>query len=1081
MRLLKLEDDGSLTFTKDLASDIPPYAILSHTWGDDEEELTFRDIKKGRGKDKDGWAKIEFCVKQASADGLGYLWIDTCCIDKSNQMELQHAINSMFRWYQNSAKCYVYLPDVPMEGLPEETWKTGFRKTRWATRGWTLQELIAPSCVEFFSSEGQKLGDKRSLESLLHDMTGISIRALRGTPLCEFTELERMSWIEQRQTKYPEDKAYALLGMFDILMPVIYGEGHRNAFARLREAIALHTGRGRPTTDYSKPHVVVPVSRNADFVGRGDILDKLLSMIPPETNDSTCQMTVIEGLGGIGKTQIALEAAYRVREKYPNCSVFWVPAVDKTTIDNAYRKIGQAMQIPGINDNRADIKALVRDVLSDEDTSPWLMVIDNADDMDVMFSEGDEPPFYDFLPSNTKGSILFTTRNHEVTVALDIGWDSTIPIGEMDQNEATQLLQKRLTKAQLRDEESTGKLLEFLAYLPLAIRQASAYMSRTGITPSTYLGYCESSDTSKIKILSQHFEDRSRYRYDKSANPIATTWLISFEHISKKYPLAAQYLKFIGYLAEKDIPTSLLPEIEDEIESNMAIGVLKNYAFITARDDSESFDIHRLVALAVRNWLKQEEADHIEEVTQHLSRIYPDPSIDNKDVWMAYLSHADAALDYWMRSSRNDAGWRLLINTGESHFILGKAQLAEMRYRQASEISEGVLGAEHPKTIASINGLSIMLRQQAKYPEAEQRQRQILEISIKMQGLEHPNTLAVMNGLAEVLRQSGRYPQAEKEQKQTVKLCTEVLGESHPNTLASMNNLIITSYQKGDFHQAEIECRQLIQKKIEALGDEHPDVLASMNSLAVILDLQGRYEESERQHRQTLQLISKVLGAEHPETMASVTNLASVLYRQGRYLEAEQQHRLAIEAVTRELHEGHPDALANTNGLAEVLRQQGKYQEAEQQLRQTLHFITKTLGPEHPSTLMVITNLGATLLHQGDCENAAKLFQQSLAVKTKVLGAEHPSTLTSISGLAQVLLLQKRYHEAEEQYQHILQQRTKLLGAQHPLTVTSMNHYATAHHLRRRSEEAPSTGLPAVSQETTTIHPDARTYNLVHL
>lgn len=244
-------------------------------------------------------------------------------------------------------------------------------------------------------------------------------------------------------------------------------------------------------------------------------------------------------------------------------------------------------------------------------------------------------------------------------------------------------------------------------------------MSRTGISTGTYLSYCDSSDATEIEILSQHFEDHSRYRYDKSANPIATTWLISFQHIMNKYPLASQYLKFICHLAEKDIPASVLPRFKDEIERNVAIGVLKNYAFITARDDSDSFDIHRLVRLAVRNWMKQEEGGQTEEVIQHFSHIYPDPSSENKSIWIRYLSHADAALDSWMRSNHNDAGWRLLINAGQSHFILGNARLAEMKYRQASEISEKVLGPEHPTTTASVNGLSITLRQQAKYSEAE--------------------------------------------------------------------------------------------------------------------------------------------------------------------------------------------------------------------------------------------------------------------------------------------------------------------------------------------------------------------------
>lgn len=153
----------------------------------------------------------------------------------------------MYRWYSNASKCYAYLPDVSTE-VPSETWKSAFRNTRWATQGWTLQELLAPSHIEYFSLEGRLIGDKKSLESLLHDTTGISISALRGTPLCEFSEAERISWMETRQTKLPEDKIYALLGILDVHMPLIYGEGHDNALFRLREAIALRSGRVRITT-----------------------------------------------------------------------------------------------------------------------------------------------------------------------------------------------------------------------------------------------------------------------------------------------------------------------------------------------------------------------------------------------------------------------------------------------------------------------------------------------------------------------------------------------------------------------------------------------------------------------------------------------------------------------------------------------------------------------------------------------------------------------------------------------------------------------------------------------------------------
>jgi hypothetical protein len=168
MRLLSLSGDGEFTMNEFSDQNIPKYAILSHTWEGGNQEVTFHDFISGFGGSKKGFDKIRFCGAQAQKDGLKYFWIDTCCIDKSSSAEITEAINSMFRWYQNSAACYVYLSDVstvhtPTDSNPRCTWKLAFRNSKWFTRGWTLQELIAPRSVEFFSKEGERLGDKSSL------------------------------------------------------------------------------------------------------------------------------------------------------------------------------------------------------------------------------------------------------------------------------------------------------------------------------------------------------------------------------------------------------------------------------------------------------------------------------------------------------------------------------------------------------------------------------------------------------------------------------------------------------------------------------------------------------------------------------------------------------------------------------------------------------------------------------------------------------------------------------------------------------------------------------------------------------
>ncbi|KAI2470715.1 heterokaryon incompatibility protein-domain-containing protein [Annulohypoxylon bovei var. microspora] len=229
-----------------LESHTPPYAILSHTWG--AAEVTFADIQRTLPlyRRKKGWDKIKWCCRQALQDGIEYVWVDTCCIDKSSSAELQEAINSMFRWYENSQVCYAYLVDVRSDEKPDAT-GSSFRQSRWLKRGWTLQELIAPNSVIFFDASWNLVGTRDSLRDVISSVTGIHKAVLRnllyGVPVYGALEVirkvstaQKMSWAAGRSTTRPEDMAYCLLGIFEINMPLLYGEGTK-AFARLQEEI----------------------------------------------------------------------------------------------------------------------------------------------------------------------------------------------------------------------------------------------------------------------------------------------------------------------------------------------------------------------------------------------------------------------------------------------------------------------------------------------------------------------------------------------------------------------------------------------------------------------------------------------------------------------------------------------------------------------------------------------------------------------------------------------------------------------------------------------------------------------------
>lgn len=313
MRLLQWNTPTQISLTEDFSDHVPPYAILSHTWAsDDREEVTFDDLRNGQGKSKTGYIKIQFCGERARRDGIEYFWVDTCCINKANLSELSEAITSMFRWYQQAEKCYVYLFDVSArkrdchrESKP--AWLSAFQTSRWFRRGWTLQELLAPKTVEFFSWEREYIGDKKKLAQHIHEITGIPLDALHGTPLSHFSVTERMRWIQGRATKKEEDQAYCLLGIFDVSMPLIYGEKEK-AFIRLMEEISkvpkavsmLKVVEGATFNAYSQVH------RGCHPATRVDLLRLIQDWAQRPGGKS---IFWLNGMAGTGKSTISWTTA----------------------------------------------------------------------------------------------------------------------------------------------------------------------------------------------------------------------------------------------------------------------------------------------------------------------------------------------------------------------------------------------------------------------------------------------------------------------------------------------------------------------------------------------------------------------------------------------------------------------------------------------------------------------------------------------------------------------------------------------------------------------------------------------------
>ncbi|KAL6150010.1 hypothetical protein ACJQWK_02937 [Exserohilum turcicum] len=598
MRLLHLDAPGRLILTDFRGKPIPPYAILSHRWGD--SEILIEDILNGNYKKKEeGYQKLRFCAEQAAQDGLQYFWIDTCCIDRWNNSERSKAINSMFQWYKNAARCYVFLSDVSAstststESVLCRDRNVSLRQSKWFTRGWTLQELIAPASVEFFSCEGQRIGDKTSLDQLLHSITGIPLAALRNHPLNQFSTSERMRWVSGRETTETEDMVYCLLGLLGVSMPATYGEGRESALERLQAEVER---AGRAPS-------IIPFARNKSFVGRELQLAELEAKL--FSNTQTTSTLAIVGPGGTGKSQLALEVAHRTLEKYKHCSVFWIDASGKDSLDQSYISVAQKLGVPGCDGDQADIEQIVKRCIAKLSTQQCLLIFDNVEGTTVQ--HGGSPTaeatgLADFLPHSKLCSVIFTTI--ESDTAKTLAPQDVVALGELASDTALRMLQSRLTTPLSNAEQPTAiRLLRELSHLPLAVSQAAACINASNVTVQQYQARLHDHDQAALKYSNDLREGEQGESSLRKA--VAATLSLSIYQVRQSNAIAIEQLYFAACVDRKDIPLDLLEAASPQARVD-AIMILDRYALVTRRPAESAFDVHRLVHQSLREQLQMQ-------------------------------------------------------------------------------------------------------------------------------------------------------------------------------------------------------------------------------------------------------------------------------------------------------------------------------------------------------------------------------------------------------------------------------------------------------------------------------------------
>jgi tetratricopeptide (TPR) repeat protein len=572
--------------------------------------------------------------------------------------------------------------------------------------------------------------------------------------------------------------------------------------------------------------LVLPFPRNELFVGREEQLRSLeQSLIPSNIH----RRMTIYGLGGCGKSALAIEFAYRALVRHARLMVFWVPAISQESFELAYREIGIRLGVPGITEDNADIKKLVTDALSSGSLGDWLMIVDNADDARVLLETTDNNAIStrlsDYFPHSSNGTILFTTRSRKV--AGDLTPSSVLELNDMSKAEARQLLARRLTKQALLDETAVDELLGILTYLPLAIVQAAAFINNNDISVSGYISLFRHTGT-ESELFSERFEDPSRYREIDST--VAKTWHISFDQIQRQDRLAAEYLSFMACIDRVEIPQSLLPPSTSLVQQVKALGTLTGYAFITERqqtahelDQERFFDMHRLVHMASAWWLEghNEWATWAGRAVARLEELVPYGGHERKAAWTMYLPHAVyvAGLGGTVEETARAS---LLSRVGECQASLGQYSAAGSTHQQALSLREKTLGKKHVHTLVGMNDLGLAFANQGRYEEAEAMNRQTLALEETVLGREHPSTLTTMGNLAGVLNRQGKYEAAEAMNRQTLALEETVLGREHPDTLVTMSNLALVLHSQGKYDESLVLYERACAAYPIVLGNDHP-------------------------------------------------------------------------------------------------------------------------------------------------------------------------------------------------------------------------------------------------------------------
>jgi tetratricopeptide (TPR) repeat protein len=814
----------------------------------------------------------------------------------------------------------------------------------------------------------------------------------------------------------------------------------------------------------------VPFARNAYFTGRGQLLARLHEQLFSGQRAALTQSAALSGLGGIGKTQTAIEYAYRYRQEYR--AVLWVRADSRDTLLADYVAIARLLSLPG---HEAEVQLAVVSAVKRwlQEQQGWLLILDNADDLSRL---------PDFLPPLGSGHLLLTTRAQATGKVA-----RSLSVEKLASSESLRLLLHRakllaegepLETVSAAERKAAHKLVTELDGLPLALDQAGAYIEETECSLSDYLTLYT---RRRLALLRRGSQLTSDYPHS-----VASTWALSFVQVEQADPAAADLLRLCAFLHPDAIPEAILTQgatelgsrlqevVEDPLLWNEAIQLLRRYSLVKRDAEARLLNLHRLVQVVLKESLDEAtRRQWAERAVRAVSQAFPAEehlSWERCDPLLPHVVLCAELIEQFGFSFPEAA--HLLHATGSYLIDRDRYDPAERLFQQALALRVHTLGAEHVDTFATLNRLAFLFTLSGDYQQAEDLVTPSLAAAERVLGPEHPQVASALRNLGTVYMYTGRYGQAEALLQQALAIREQAVGSTPDLVSQHLNGLALLYQFQGQYARAEPLFQRALTHYEQASGPEHLDTLTLTANLAVLYSDQGKYAQAETLLQSTLTIGERVLGSENAFTQYLLLSLGQLATRRGQYQQADallRQAQLLGERVLGPENEWTQRALLFQANLSEA---QQHDDQAAALYQQAFTGFEQALGPRHPRVAEALTGLARLATRQGNYAQAASFLERALAIDEQVLGPQHPQTAAALDAQGYLALLQGREEQAASLLQRALALQEQSLGASHPDVAKSLSHLARLYQQQGQYEQAHSCSQRALAIREQALDPE---------